>query len=482
MQRIAFLTFLLLAACPVVAQQDAERKDRPNVLFIAVDDLRPQLACYGQAQMHTPNFDALADRGVLFERAFCMVPTCGASRASLMTGLRPHPRRFTSYTARADKEAPDAITLNTHFKANGYTTISLGKVFHFTGDSENGWSEQPWRSRNDDYGSKEVVRKAIAEHVAKYGKPTKKNRGPAYHAGDHGEENYRDHDTASQAIEYLNRLAKDDAAPFFLAVGFVKPHLPFCAPRKYWDLYDFDTIDVPENFAPPTNTPDGAFHTSGELRAYSGIPPKGQLDRQAARHLIHGYYACVSFIDAQLGRLLKSLDENGLSDNTIVVLWGDHGWQLGEHGMWNKHSCFETSMHTPLFVAAPGVAGGKTTKALTEFIDIYPTLCDLADIEKPTHLEGKSFAAQLSDPTLPGKEFAIGRFQQGDTIRSDQFRYTQYRSGKGLGRPTGQMLYDHTIDPNENDNVASDEDRQSTVKLLSRELNSGKGKPPKQDD
>ena len=446
---------------------------RPNVLFLAIDDLRPQLACYGAAQMHSPHFDAFAERAVLFERAYCMVPTCGASRASLMTGLRPAPGRFVSYTARADRDAPQATTLNTHFHRQGYTTISLGKVFHFTDDSVDGWSEKPWRPTVSDYHNAALQEAAIAEHRKKYPR-REKVRGMPYEAFDDPDETYRDYQTASKAIEYLHRFASEDES-FFLAVGFNKPHLPFCAPQRYWDLYDPADIQLPANDGPPSDAPDGAVHTSGELRAYATIPPKGPVSPETARKLIHGYYACVSFIDAQLGRLLESLEECGLAENTIVVIWGDHGWQLGEHGMWNKHSCFETSMHTPLLIATPGVAGGRTA-SLTEFIDIYPTLCELTALEPPAHLEGVSLVPWLRDPAAPSKPFAVGRFQAGDTIRSDTLRYTEYRSQRGAGSLTGSMLYDHREDPDENRNVVKQDVYATDVASLEEKLDHLKGR------
>ena len=466
------LAWALLIA--LTAGQTLADSSRPNVLFIAVDDLRPQLACYGKSFMQTPHFDQLARRGVVFERAFCMVPTCGASRASLMTSLRPTPRRFVSYTARADKEAPGVVTMNTHFKNNGYTTISLGKIFHFPDDNVAGWSQKPWRSSAKDHQKRAAEKKAIAEHKRKYPQ-RKKVRGPAYEAADVPDDRYRDHQVASKAIEHLQEFADGDS-PFFLAVGFVKPHLPFCAPQKYWDLYDFDQIDIPDNYHPPKGAPKGAVHTSGELRAYSGIPPSGPVDRDTARHLIHGYYACVSFIDAQLGRLLEALEENGLADDTIIVLWGDHGWQLGEHGMWNKHSCFETSMHTPLLVSAPGIQSGTRTAALTEFIDIYPSLCELTGIEIPGHVEGESFVPLMKDPSRAGKPYAVGRFTLGDTIRTDHYRYSEYRDQRGAGKQTGSMLYDHRSDPDENTNVAGKAENASTVSALSQDLNATKGR------
>lgn len=463
-----------LVACLVWgAALMAAEPQRPNVLFLAIDDLRPQLACYGAKQMHTPHFDDFAKRAMLFERAYCMVPTCGASRASLLTGIRPAPARFVSYTARADQDTPQAATLNTHFKRNGYTTISLGKVFHFPADNVAGWSEKPWRPSTSDYHKPELQEAAIAAHRATY--PQRKQvRGMPYEASDDPDETYRDYETASKAIEYLTRFA-DDEEPFFLAVGFNKPHLPFCAPQRYWDLYESEAIELPANDGPPSDAPEGAVHTSGELRAYATIPPTGPVSKETARQLIHGYYACVSFIDAQVGRLMESLDALGLADNTIVVIWGDHGWQLGEHGMWNKHSCFETSMHAPLLIAAPGFTGGRTA-SLTEFIDIYPTLCELTALKQPAHLEGVSLVPWLRDPATPGKPFAVGRFQRGDTIRSDTLRYSEYRGMRGAGNLTGTMLYDHRTDPGENRNVVAKEMYATDAAALHEDLDRIKGR------
>ncbi len=466
----AIAVLLLVALTAAVAQS----ADRPNVLFIAVDDLRPQLNCYGKSFMHTPNIDRLAARGVLFERSYCMVPTCGASRASLMTSVRPSRERFTTHLAWAEREAPDAIALNQHFKDHGYTTLSLGKVFHHPTDHADGWSEPAWRSQLPGYQNRAAQQQAIAENKRLW--PGKsKHRGMPYEMADVSDENYQDSECASEAIKRLEQFAQAPDQPFFLAVGFLKPHLPFVAPKKYWDLYDFDDIDLPDNYSAPKDAPQGAVHNSGELRAYAGIHPTNRVDREMARKLIHGYYACVSFTDAHIGRLLDALDESGLADSTIVVLWGDHGWQLGEHGMWNKHSCFETSMHAPLIISAPqqpNVEPGTRVTNLVEFIDIYPSLCELAGLDIPSHVQGMSFVGQMVDPQAAGKPFAVGRFGAGDTIRSDTFRFSEYRDKQG--RITGSMLYDHLADPDENTNVGGSKRSESV--LLSEELNQRKGR------
>ncbi len=450
---------------PTAEAPSSASETRRNVLFIMVDDLRPQLGCFGKSFMHSPHIDELAKHGSLFERAYCMVPTCGASRASMMSGLRPHAQRFVSYTARADQDAPGFTTMNQHLKRNGYRTISLGKIFHFPDDSASGWSEKPWRPTTSNYRKKKAEKKAIAEHRKKYPKRVKV-RGMPYEASNADESEYRDHQIATRAVEHLNAL-KDIDSPFFLAVGFFKPHLPFCAPQKYWDLYDFDSIQVPENYRKPPAAPKGAIHQSPELRSYASIPPKGSLSTYQARKLIHGYYACVSFIDQQVGRLVKALEKTGLSENTVIILCGDHGWQLGDHGMWNKHSCFETSMHTPLIVSVPGAhhtstVGGRIT-ALTELIDIYPSVCELTGTKKPDHLQGVSFVPMLENPSLAGKPHAVGRYRSGDTIRTDQFRLSEFRSENGSGETIGSMLYDHRTDPDENLNIADREQQQSTV-------------------
>ncbi len=467
LRHLSFVTVLLFTAISLTAA------DRPNVLFIAIDDLRPQLACYGKTAMHTPNIDALATRGVLFERAYCMVPTCGASRASLFTSIRPAPNRFVTHLAWAEKDAPGVLPLHTHFKNNGYTTISLGKILHQINDHADGWSEPAWRSKKSGYQNEEAMRDAIAENKRNWPKKNK-HRGPAFEASDSSDADHPDGDCINQAVRYLEGFARSPDQPFFLAVGLLKPHLPFNAPQEYFDLYDFDKIDVPDNYALPTDLPPRAAHNSGELRAYAGIHPSKPVDRLTARKLIHGYYACVSFADANVGKLLRSLERLKLADNTIVVLWGDHGWQLGEHGMWNKHSCFETSMHAPLIVAAPSqpdVQPGTRTAALTEFIDIYPSLCDLAGLPTPDHVQGTSFAALMKDPSRSGKPFAIGRFGTGDTIRTDQLRYSEYTEKNQF---VGSMLYDHTTDPSENHDIR--EKRPNVSQELAETLREHKGK------
>jgi len=474
MHRILLLLFAsLLGTQSLAAQSDSVQStaaERPNVLFIAVDDLRPELACYGKQHMHSPNIDRLAESGVLFERAYCMVPTCGASRASLMTGIRPARKRFVSYLAWAEKDAPGITTFNTQFRKNGYYTVSLGKIFHHPQDNAAGWSEPAWRPK----GVRWYRRPENHALHMKRQKQGRRKRGPAWESADVPDNAYADGLLAERAIADLQRL-KARKEPFFLAVGFFKPHLPFVAPKKYWDLYDHEKIQLPGNYHPPKNAPKESIHSSGELRAYAGIPAKGPVSEQTARNLIHGYYACVSYTDAQIGKLLDELDRLDLANNTIVVLWGDHGWNLGEHTLWCKHSCYETSMQIPLIVRAPGIAGGGRRAALIESIDLYPSLCELAGLPLPEHLQGRSFAALMADPQAEWKQAAVGRFQNGDTIRTDTFRFTEYTNAKG--RLISQMLYDHAVDPGENANVAGL--RKKNVAVLARQLHETKGRTAK---
>ena len=474
MTRPGMMAGLLLAACCWCGTVAAAEGRPPNVLFIAVDDLRPQLGCYGRQQMHTPNIDRLAARGTLFERAYCMVPTCGASRASLLTGLRPTRNRFVNWLASAEKEAPGIVTLNTAFRQQGYYTVSNGKVFHHPTDNAEGWSELAWRPADVPWYQ---LAENQALHEARGAKSGRRKRGPAWEAADVPDEDSIDGHVLTRSLADLNRLAKKDQ-PFFLAVGFIKPHLPFVAPQKYWDLYDAASIDLPATYHRPKGAPRQAIHSSGELRAYAGIPARGPVSDEQARQLIHGYYACVSYIDALVGRLLDELDRLKLRDDTIIVLWGDHGWNLGEHTLWCKHSCFETSMHAPLIVVAPGIPGGRKTRGLTEFIDIYPSLCELAGIPQPEHLQGQSFVPLLHKPDRPWKAAAIGRYRDGDTIRTDGFRYSEYTGRNGAH--LAEMLYDHQADPAEDRNIAGEANQAEVVERLREQLREVRRKKRKQ--
>ncbi len=423
---------------------------QPNVLFIIVDDLRPQLGCYGEQQTISPNMDRLAAEGLLFERALVQVPVCGASRASMLTGLYPTADRFVTYYSRAEVEAPGIVDLPGQFKANGYLTISNGKIYHHADDNVDSWDEI---HRPPDFRV--------------YLKPENQDLEwsdmPAFEDADVPDNAYPGGALADKVIKDL-RKAKKSGRPFFITAGFTKPHLPFNAPKKYWDLYDPEAIELAPNPYAPLDAPPNALHQWNELRdGYAGFPREGNVSDDLARKLIHGYYACVSYTDAMVGKLLDALNRLKLRDNTIVILMGDHGWQLGEHALWCKHALFNTSTFTPLMISAPGFKERQHTKALVEFVDIYPSLCELAGIPLPEHLQGKSFVPLMEHASRPWKEAAFSRYHGGDSVTTDRYSYTVWSDGN-------HMLYDHARDPDENVNVADNPEYSKIVRQMKQRI------------
>ena len=413
--------------------------NKKNVLFIMVDDLRPELNIYGQSQIISPNIDALANSGVTFNRAYCNVPVCGASRASLLTGIRPTSNRFLTYFSSIKKEAPNVLNLVQHLKNEGYMTISNNKITHLKNDIDE-WDEEWYPDENGfrNYISEENIRlEENDEH------------GYAYENIDVKDDAYNDGKTANKSIEDLKKLKKE-GNPFFLAVGFVKPHLPFNAPKKYWDLYDAEKIELPKNSVFPKSAPRKANHKWGELRYYNQVPKQGQVSETMAKKLIHGYYASVSYVDAQIGKVINAIDNLGLRDNTVIILVGDHGWSLMEHGLWVKHSNFEVALQVPLIVSASNIPKNKKTNSIAELVDLYPSICELANISQPTHLEGESFVNALKNPSKIYKNTALARYHKGETLVADSYFYTEWNK---KGKTIAKMLYDHKIDPDENRNL-----------------------------
>jgi arylsulfatase A-like enzyme len=435
-------------------------KEKPNVLFIAVDDLRPELGCYGETHIHSPNIDRLAAEGTRFDRSYCNIPVCGASRASLMTGLRPARNRFLHYYTWADEDAPGITTLPGHFRNNGYYTISNGKVFHHDRDAEDSWDEI-WHPRSSSNSWRDY---AILENILR--DTSDRFRGPPFERAALPDTAYKDGKIASKAVKDLQRL-KDAGEPFFLAAGFLKPHLPFNAPEKYWIPYD-GKVKLPYNNYPPENAPRESLHNFGELRAYSGIPEQGPVSDEMALELIQGYYACVSYTDAQIGKILDELARLELEQSTIVILWGDHGWNLREHGLWCKHCNFETSLHTPLILKVPGKKQVGSTAEIVEYVDIYPTLCELTGLELPGHLEGASFADLLFDPGATSDGVAVSQWFAGITTIRGSYFYTEWidTSDSAYSR----MLYDHAEDPDENVNISEEAAHQELIRSLSEEM------------
>ena len=436
---------------------------KPNVLFIIVDDLRPQLGCYGRGQMVTPHLDKLAAQGTLFERAYCQQAICAPSRISVLAGVRPDTTGIYDLDTPLCSKRPDLLTLPQLFKNNGYATVSLGKVYHHRTDDPQGWSQTPQMFKGQAVG-RGYVRPENKELVEESGNP----KGPATEAAEVPDNAYPNGALADGAIAALRQLK---GAPFFLAVGFHKPHLPFCAPQKYWDFYRRDQIQLPPNYFAPKDAPDIALHPWGELRSYLGIPQRGPVSDDQARELIHGYYAGTSYTDAQIGRVLGELERLGLDAETLVVFCVDHGWSLGENSLWCKHSNFENAVHVPLIVRAPKqqLAGGRT-RALCESLDIYPTLCDLSGLDKPAHLEGSSLAPLLKDPTRAGKAAAFSQYPRGEwmgyTMRTDRYRFTSWGDA-------GTELYDHQTDAGETVNLAARPENAALVEQLGAQLRQG---------
>lgn len=456
---------LLTASCANKGKVDTLLPEKPNILFIAVDDLRPELGCYGNTIIKSPNIDRLASKSVIFRRAYCNVPVSGASRASLLTGTRPTSYRFLSFETWADRDNPEAVTLPAHFRKNGYYSVGLSKIFHNMGDGKDAWDEE-WRpSAPGTWRNYATTQNLLIDKETKRGMP--------YECADVSDTVYYDGKTAQKAINFIRNYSKSDK-PFFLAVGFLKPHLPFNAPKKYWDLYDPAKIGIASNPDQPSDAPRQAIHNWGELRNYYSIPEKGPLSDSAANKLRHGYYASVSYTDAQIGLLLDALDAAGLSENTIVVLWGDHGWNLGEHGLWCKHCNFNTSLNAPLIIKVPGTTDkGAENGNITEFIDIYPTLCEVAGLPLPEHLEGSSLSERLRKPGKYEEDYAVSKFNNGVTLVGEKYFYTEWLNKNDS--TVARMLYDHSVDPDENFNIAEREDMKVEVVELSNELNVKRG-------
>jgi arylsulfatase A-like enzyme len=480
----------------------AHAADKPNILFIAVDDLRPELGCYGKDYIKSPNIDALANKGMVFDRAYCQQAVCSPSRSSLMTGTRPDTTQVWDLVTHFRTALPDVITLGQHFKDNGYFVQGMGKIYHGGFDDPQTWSV-PWQTPK-------AVKYALEENVAldqqqyegepdggtpaKTGKRNKTNRttkrktsgssrkntrGPAFECADVPDNTYQDGKVADLAIATLGEMSRKKE-PFFLAVGFIKPHLPFVSPKKYWDWYDPNTIELAPNNFRPTGAPDYAILPGGELRNYHAIP-EGSIPDDLARQLKHGYYAAVSYMDAQLGRVIAALDRLGLRQDTIIILWGDHGWKLGEHDAWCKHSNCENDTNAPLIISVPGMkCAGQHTQAIVEFVDIYPTLSDLAGLALPAHLEGVSFRPLLNDPTRAWKMAAFSQYprsQQGGlmgySLRTDRYRFTQWVDRRDKSRVDSVELYDHQTDPQENRNLADRPENAALVKELMAQLAAG---------
>lgn len=463
--------------CLLAYGQTDEVRSKPNVLFILVDDLRPELGSYGKSHMISPNIDRLAKKGQLFTRAYVNFPVCGPSRASLLSGLYPSRTRFKAWNCSQDNDVSGIVSLPMHFRNNNYTTVSLGKVYNNFDDGKGSWDEI-WRPALTttlwDYQTKAGVKLFEELNSERQEDPRPRNntnlpkRGLAYENAEVEDIAYEDGRIANKAIEKLQEF-QNSSEPFFMAVGFKKPHLPFNAPSKYWELYNEETINLAQNAYPPEDAPGISLPNFGELRAYYGIPEEGPLPDSLAIKLRHGYYACVSYVDKQIGRVLDELENLGLDENTIIVLWGDHGWQLGEHGLWGKNTNYEISLQIPLLVKIPKKKGNIRQEGLVETVDIYPTLCDLAALRKPFHLQGKSFASLLDNPDTRGKTVVYSRTGSGgETIITETHAYTAFFDKQG--KVKAEMLYDLEKDHQENKNIAGQTENRELIKSLMAKL------------
>ncbi len=482
----------ILTLCSVLFVASALAAQKPNVLFIAVDDLRPELGCYGNKIVKTPNIDRIAARGLVFNKAYVAQAVCSPSRTAIMTGLRPDVTKVWDLVTHFRVAQPDCVTLPQHFKANGYHTAALSKIYHSGFEDGRSWNEPHWypKGRAVDTDPVDWTKQIVTKHDVnteefsaplkdgperKNGKGAKK--GPAFEVSPKPDDQLPDGATAAEAVQRLAAL-KSKSEPFFLAVGFLKPHLPFVAPKKYWDLYDPNKIPVPTTDKLPVGSPEFAGHTNGELHAYPGVPKENPIPADFAKTLRHGYYACISYTDAQIGRLLDALDKEGLADNTIIVLWGDHGWQLGEHGLWHKHTNFEIAARAPLLISVPKskTAGQKCT-APVEFVDVYPTLADLCGLPAPTGLTGMSLKPFIENPSAPPMKVAISQYPRGSdggpvmgySIRDPRWRATFWRERDGA-KIVATELYDEQNDPTETVSLADKPEHQALLETLAKNL------------
>lgn len=548
MKKILFTLLLpaLLMACQLESkkQETSKSSKKPNILFIAVDDLRPELGCYGSPIAISPNIDKIAANGLVFDNAYCQQAICSPSRASLMTGARPESIGvIENYTYFRDIN-PDIVTLPQQLKANGYETVCIGKIYHGKyNDPELSWSRKPLQptveraetkggfalKENQDFWQED--RKNMIE---KYGPDAPRNglaQGPAYECADVPDASYEDGYSTVQAIATLKEMVNTNPdKPFFIGLGFKKPHLNFIAPKKYWDLYNRDSIPLAQYTNAPINGSEMGLHPSFELRARAGIPKYGEIPDSLARTLKHGYLACVSYVDAQIGMMLEALEEVGKKDETIIVFWTDHGWHLGDMGIWGKATNYDIATRVPMIISTPDMdddVKGSRTNALVELVDMYPTLCELAGVDIPETVEGHSYVPLLSNPDKEWKKAVFSQFptpalrewaanplstgmretyfgpliedietkiitQQGGNwdrelyenyimgygMRTENYRFVVWKDYRDANaEPVFIELFDHRVDPHETVNIA-DENQMLVKELLAQFNNGWKGNLP----
>jgi iduronate 2-sulfatase len=504
--------FLLATATRDYAQQTT----RPNILFIAIDDLKPQLGCYGDKIVKTPNIDRLAKMGTVFMNNYCQQAVCGPTRASLLTGRRPDVTKIWDLRTQMRDVNPDIVTLPQYLITQGYTTCGAGKIYH-PSSSIDKIDPVSWNMPYITADAKDYVNGMGKPANGQYQKPETKalflkdapkrpstddedlnpvsRKGPSSECIDVPDNAYEDGVLALKSKAQIIELSKGNK-PFFMAVGFHKPHLPFVAPKKYWDMYKKEDMPLAPFQEHAANGPEIAYHRSGELRNYTDIPAYAtfnetgnyvRLKTEKQQELILGYYAAVSYTDAQVGILLNTLDSLGTLNNTIIVLWGDHGWHLGDHDLWEKHTNFEQATRSPLIIAAPGLKSGSTNSQ-TEHVDIFPTICNLAAVPVPTQLDGKSLKPVMQNKKATVKEFSVSQYPRklskdemkklgytdnklmGYSLRTEKYRYTlwmhSFTSNEvfNADKIYASEMYDYVKDPLEKVNVVNDKSYASSSK------------------
>jgi len=484
---------------------------KPNILFVSIDDLGPNLGSYDNKYIKSPNLDEFAQNGMTFRNTYCQAAVCAPSRASLMTGLRPDSTRVWHLGDKFREIHPDIVTLPQHFNSNGYHTVCIGKIFHNYMPDSISWDEPDlrpsqylrpeWLKRDGEtfYVNKETQKK---QEIKRNELVSKKldyyadgwNNGPAWEMEDVHDSAYFDGAQTELAKRTLTRLSKNEK-PFFMALGYFRPHLPFAVPKKYWDLYDRDSLPLASNPYLPKQSPIMSMNSMYELRGYDGFskikhPSENVMAEDTARILKQGYYASVSYVDTQFGKIIQHLKELDIYDNTIIIIWGDHGWKLGEHNGWCKQTNYNIDIHVPMIICSPNQPNkGKQTFELTELVDIYPSLCELAGITPPTYLQGTSFVPLIKEPNRSWKKAAFSQFHRrpkvtpdggrymGYSIRTKDYHYVEWyewdENIKEKGKYVVNELYDINNDPEENNNISNYSANKEIIEQLALQLSGG---------
>ena len=506
---LLFLFLLITFSC--TNQKDKVSK-KPNILFISIDDLRPTLGVYGDSIAITPNIDKLASEGATFRNTFCQSAVCAPSRASLMTGLRPDATRVWHLGNKFRKINPATVTMPQHFSKFGYHTVNIGKMFHNYMPDSISWDEPDlrparylrpeWLGRDGEtfYISKAVQKSQVIKRDSLLKlRPIRYadgwNTGPAWEAADVHDSLYYDGAQNELTKKTLSRLATMDQ-PFYMGLGFFRPHLPFVAPKKYWDMYQREQIPLANNPELSADAPLFSMNSMYELRHYDGFGHIGhptssfRMNEDTARILKHGYYASVSYVDALLGDLISHMKELGIYENTIIIVWGDHGWKLGEHNSWGKMTNYNIDLQVPMIIRYPNQENrGVQTFSITELVDMFPTLCELADVEIPNYMQGSSLIPLLKNPDLPWKKAAFSQFHRRPKVSADGKRYMGYSLNTSThhyiewyhwNHKTGNKgeyvtaeLYHRKNDPHEKRNISQEEENIELVKTLSNQLAEG---------